>query len=67
MKNDVDERILLRRQELENEAYFKGYVDGEVIKRFRETSVTLQTDSADFVTNHIVKEYINEYKGIEEW
>ncbi len=67
LKKDVDGRILLRRQELENEAYFKGYVDGEVIKRFRETTVTLQTDSADFVTNQIVREYINEYKGIEEW
>lgn len=66
IKKDVDGRIILRRQELENQAFFRAYVDGEVIKRFDETKVLLRPDSADFVTNHIVKEYINEYKGIEE-
>lgn len=67
VKENIDEKVTLRRQTLENEDFFHGIVINEVIKSFDKTGIKLENDSADFLENLIVKEYIDEYQGKNEW
>ncbi len=67
VKENIDEKVTLRRQTLENEEFFHGIVINEVIRSFDKTGIKLENESADFLENLIVKEYIDEYQGKNEW
>lgn len=66
IKRQVDEKVLINTRLLNNEQYFNGVVIGEVIHSFSKTGVKLEPESAKFINNVLVKEYINEYQGIEQ-
>jgi type I restriction enzyme R subunit len=63
IKNQVDDRILINRNLLNNEAFFQGIVMPDVIKSFGKTGVTLDVESARYINNCLVKEYVSEYIG----
>lgn len=67
IKKQVDEIVLINEQLLNNEPYFYGVVIKEIIKSFEKASVKLEAESAKYINNCLVKEYVNEYKGIVEW
>jgi type I restriction enzyme R subunit len=63
IKRQADSKILVNEQILENEQYFDGLMQQTVITTFKKTPITLTSDSAKFVKNCVVREYMNEYKG----
>lgn len=66
IKNQVDERVLINTKLLDNEAFFHGIVIQDVIKSFSKTGVKLDIESAKYINNYLVKEYVNEYQGTEK-
>lgn len=66
IKKQVDEKILINTKLLDNEAFFDGVVINEVIRSFSKTGVRLEPTSAKFINTILVKEYVNEYQGIEQ-
>lgn len=66
IKEHVDEKVLINTKLLDNEAFFHGVVINEVIHSFGKTGVKLEPDSAKYINNLLVKEYVNEYQGIEQ-
>jgi len=66
IKQQVDEKVLINTKLLDNEAFFHGIVINEVIRSFTKTGVKLDPESAKFINNVLVKEYVNEYQGLEQ-
>lgn len=64
IKSQVDEKILINTKLLDNEAFFHGIVIQDVIKSFDKTGVRLDVESAKYINNCLVKEYVNEYQGV---
>jgi type I restriction enzyme R subunit len=63
IKHQVDEKILINTKLLYNEAFFHGIVIQDIIKSFDKTGVKLDVESARYINNCLVKEYVNEYQG----
>jgi type I restriction enzyme R subunit len=63
IKKQVDERVLINTKLLNNEPFFDGIVMQDVVKSFARTRVKLDVESAKYVNNCLVKEYVNEYLG----
>lgn len=59
----VDERLLNQQDLLQNDGFFKGFVDREVVIKFADVIPSLDVDSSDYITVCLVDEYLNEYKG----
>lgn len=66
IKNQVDEKVLINTQLLNNQAFFYGVVINEVIRSFGKTGVRLEPESAKYINEVLVKEYLGEYQGIEQ-
>lgn len=66
IKQQVDERVLINNKLLDNEAFFQGFVIKDVIKSFSKTGVKLDADSAKYINNCLVKEYVREYEGMAQ-
>jgi type I restriction enzyme R subunit len=63
VKREADNTVLANQNILGNESYFGGMIQRTVITTFADTPVKLTPDSAQFVKNCVVREYMNEYKG----
>jgi len=63
IKNQVDQRVLINRKLLNNEAFFDGIVMPDVISSFKKTGVKLDVESAKYINSCLVKEYVSEYLG----
>lgn len=64
IKKQADEKVLLNAKLLNNESYFDGLMMQMVVGGFEKTSIKLDSESARYINNCVVSEYINEYKGI---
>lgn len=67
IKQDADEKVLINTKLLDNESYFEKLLMQLVIKGFGKTRIDLEPDSATYINNCLVKEYVNEYQGITTW
>lgn len=67
VKKQADEKILINNKLLSNESFFNQLMIQMVIKSFDKTSIQLEPDSAKYINNCIVKEYISEYQGTHTW
>lgn len=64
VKDQTDITILNRSDTLQNEAYFGRIIAGLVVKEFdKESTVDIDMETAMFITDIIVKEYMDEYYG----
>lgn len=63
IKNQADDRILVNRKLLDNEGYFQSATLQMVLTSFDKTKIELDPESAMFINNCVVKEYMNEYQG----
>ena len=64
VKDETDITILNRSDTLQNEAYFGRVIAGLVVKEFdKESTVDIDLETAMFITDIIVKEYMDEYYG----
>jgi hypothetical protein len=63
IKQQVDEKVLINTQMLNNESYFDKLMIQMVIGSFGKSKIELDPDSAKYINSCLVKEYINEYQG----
>ncbi len=63
IKTQVDDKVLMNRQMLNNESYFDKLMIQMVINSFEKNKVGLDPDSAKYINSCLVKEYMNEYQG----
>jgi type I restriction enzyme R subunit len=67
IKMHVDDRIINNMNMLNNENYFAGLMMQTVMESFDRNSIALEPETANFVNNTLVKEYMDEYKGVAAW
>lgn len=63
VKKQVDDKVLINANVLNNESYFDKLMIQTVISNFTKSKIPLDTDSAKFINGCLVKEYLNEYHG----
>ena len=63
IKQTTDSQLLLNRALLENEAFFAGNIQGEIIKQFTNEKLDLDAETAKQIDGLIVAEYMNEYRS----
>lgn len=63
IKKQVDDKVLLNTQMLNNESYFDKLMIQMVIGSFGKSKIDLDPESAKFINTCLVKEYMNEYNG----
>lgn len=64
IKKQADEKVQNNSRLLNNEGYFGQLMIQLVIDGFMKKNIKLDSESAKFINNCLVKEYINEYLGI---
>jgi type I restriction enzyme R subunit len=67
IKKQVDEKVLINTQMLNNESYFDKLLIQMVIGSFGKSNIELDPESAKYINTCLVKEYMNEYQGIRAW
>jgi len=67
IKKQADEKVLLKTKLLDNESYFEGLMMKTVFDSFDKSKIELEPESAKYINNCLVKEYMNEYQGIQQW
>lgn len=67
IKKQADDKVLINTQMLTNESYFDQMMIQMVINNFGKSKIELNPDSAKYINNCLVKEYINEYQGNYAW
>jgi type I restriction enzyme R subunit len=67
IKQQADEKVLINTKLLDNESYFEKLLIQMVIRSFSKNKIELEPDSARYINNCLVKEYMNEYQGIQKW
>ena len=67
IKKQADEKVLINERILDNESYFTQMMTPIVIDGFESKKVKLDAESAKFINNYVVKEYVNEYRGGHLW
>lgn len=67
IKKQADDKVLLNNNLLNNEGYFDQLMMQMVVKSFMKTNIKLELESAKYVNSCVVKEYINEFQGVNTW
>lgn len=67
VKTKADDKVLLNTRLVDNESYFDKLMLQTVIEGFKQTSMKVDTESAKFINNAVVKEYLNEFLGRTQW
>lgn len=63
IKQKTDEKVLLNTNLLNNDGFFSGTVMQLLVNSFDKIKIALEPDSAKFINNLLVREYINEFQG----
>lgn len=63
IKKQVDEKVLINTQMLNNESYFDKLLIQMVIGSFGKNKIELDPESAKYINTCLLKEYMNEYTG----
>lgn len=67
IKKQTDEKVLINNKLLENESYFDKLLIQIVIDKSMQNKIKLDSESAKYINNLVVKEYINEFNGNYLW
>jgi type I restriction enzyme R subunit len=67
IKTDADDKVLLNTNLLKNEGYFDRLMMQTLVTNFDAMKIKVDTESAKYVNNCIVKEYVNEFNGERAW
>ena len=67
IKKQVDDKVLMNTQMLNNESYFDKLMIQMVIGSFGKNKVELNPESAKYINTCLVKEYMNEFQGNRAW
>lgn len=64
IKFDADQVVMNNKRVMENEGYFTGLMLKLLFEHFNKHSLPLNVEGANYINGFLVKEYLNEYKGI---
>lgn len=64
IKKQADDKILNNNKLLNNESYFGQELIVTILNNFEKSKINLEPDSAMFIKDSLLKEYINEYQGV---
>ncbi len=67
IKKQTDNKVLINSKILDNESYFNKMVIQMVVNSFSNNKIELDPESARYINNCLVKEYMNEYQGTQKW
>ena len=67
IKQDADEKVLLNTNMLKNEGFFNQLMMQTMTTNFDRQGISVDLDSAKFINNSVVKEYVNEFTGTKPW
>ena len=68
VKLAADEQVLQNTQILNNESYFDKLMMPTVINQFKiKEKININAESAKYINQLVVKEYMNEYNGVTAW
>ena len=68
LKLTADEQVLQNTQILKNESYFDKLMMPAVINQFKiKEKININAESAKYINQLVVKEYMNEYNGVTAW
>jgi type I restriction enzyme R subunit len=67
IKNQTDDKVLINTKLLNNESYFEKLLMQLVMGSFDKTKIELDPESAKYINGCLVKEYMNEYQGLQRW
>jgi type I restriction enzyme R subunit len=67
IKKNADEKVVINTKLMENEGYFENLMIQLVVNGFTKTKTKLEPESAKYINGCLVREYLNEYKGLPCW
>ena len=67
IKQKADNKILMNSKLLNNENYFQGLMMNVVFDGFEQSQLDLAPETALYINDCLVKEYLNEYQGNPQW
>lgn len=67
IKKQADEKVLINTKMLDNDGYFGQLMIQLVVGSFDKMKVKLDPDSARYINNLLVREYLGEYHGAQAW
>ncbi|MFZ1323496.1 MAG: HsdR family type I site-specific deoxyribonuclease [Ignavibacteria bacterium] len=67
IKNQTDEKILNNENMLSNEEFFSKDIIRTILNSFENRKIDIELESADYIKNRLVNDYLNEYKGVNTW
>ena len=67
IKQQADHKILINTKLLDNESYFQNLMMNVVFDGFEKAQIDLAPETALYINDCLVKEYINEYQGKTAW
>lgn len=67
VKNQADAKLINNNRLLDNESFFGKLMIQVVVNSFDKTPIKLDPESAKYINNCLVKEYMNEYQGTHAW
>ncbi len=67
IKQQADNKILINTKLLDNESYFQNLMMNVVFDGFEKAQIDLAPETALYINDCLVKEYLNEYQGKAAW
>jgi len=67
IKQQADNKILINTHVLDNESYFQSLMMNAVFDSFEQSKIDLVPETALYINDCLVKEYLNEYQGKTAW
>jgi type I restriction enzyme R subunit len=67
IKQQADHKILINTKLLDNESYFQSLMMNVVFDGFEQAQIDLAPETALYINDCLVKEYLNEYQGKMAW
>ena len=67
IKNRTDEQVLNNQQIMLNNGYFERTVMPNTIREFKAEDIQLNVETAKYINNLLVREYLNEFNGDTPW
>lgn len=68
LKEDADEKVIKNQRLLENESYFEQLMITMVIDKFvKQHKIKLNSETAKYINNLVVEEYIKEFRHGTQW
>lgn len=64
IKSEADEKVLINTNMLNNEWFFNGFMIKLVVENFQNFKLPLDPESAKYINNCVVKEYLNEFQSV---